>query len=339
MQKEHIKFKSIDQYYQVIKRIIQSCNYHQKVYPIMTFVGTVKLHGSNASIVFDANNNKVYQSRNRILSEDEDHMGFVSEMNSVDMIPIVEQLREEGDSEICLFGEWIGPGVQKKIAISELPEKQFVLFSIWKDGVYHDVPDDLDLSCSGGKVRSITEGPTWEIDIDVNSPSDGATELEKITAAVEDECPWGALHGIEGVGEGVVWKWKNDPSEESLWFKTKGEKHAKKKTRKVTIKSPEQIAKDETTQEIVELELATVERMQQGWDFVKEQNGFDNDLDMEMQHMGPYLKFVHADIIKENVDLLEQMDVELKGVMKLVQHHAKKWFINNHREALNDSTK
>jgi hypothetical protein len=91
------KYSSINQFRNVIKEVKTRFDYkgkdadgnaifqHTENYPILKFRGTVKLHGTNASIVKYADNRLEYQSRERVLSLNEDNANFMNEMMKIDV--------------------------------------------------------------------------------------------------------------------------------------------------------------------------------------------------------------------------------------------------------------
>jgi hypothetical protein len=51
--------------------------------PTLKFTGTVKLHGTNAAIVYQQNVGHWYQSRNRVITSINDNFGFAEHMDSL----------------------------------------------------------------------------------------------------------------------------------------------------------------------------------------------------------------------------------------------------------------
>lgn len=249
-----IKFPSIEQFRHVIHHVKTHAQYagkdengdaiydQSKPIPTLKFRGTIKLHGANAGIVYDCLNDEItYQSRERELSLTSDNAGFMLAQKQNEELwrgyfkSIIEDDTNSEEfkiEKIAIFGEWCGSGIQKGVAINQLP-KMFVIFAakiIWADGFtawsrYEDsTTDDVGIP----NVYDINDFPTFEIEVDFNHPELAQNKMIEITEEVEKECPVGKAFGISGIGEGVVWTCVSDGWNDSgTWFKVKGEAHAK----------------------------------------------------------------------------------------------------------------
>ena len=105
--------------------------------------GTVKLHGTHADIVFDSTSDNIrLQSRNqRDLQLDKDNCGFaafVQATKTKTLLDLRDRIVEryhklnpgtEITGKVVLCGEWCGTGIQKKVALCNLP-KFFAIISI-----------------------------------------------------------------------------------------------------------------------------------------------------------------------------------------------------------------
>ena len=120
---EHIKFQKITQFKETMR--------HARVNSVgeVNFLGTVKLHGTNVGIQMSGlPGARRYhaQSRNRLLSVGSDHMEFaawVADNRSI-MRAIDNEFFDSRYVDGVVFAEWVGPGVQKKVGISQLEQKQ-----------------------------------------------------------------------------------------------------------------------------------------------------------------------------------------------------------------------
>ncbi len=85
------KYSSIEQFKDAIRTVTQRWDYqgkdsngnaiydHREDYPIYTFVGTTKGHGTNAATCYQKAFGSFWaQSRNRILTLDKDNAGFAA---------------------------------------------------------------------------------------------------------------------------------------------------------------------------------------------------------------------------------------------------------------------
>lgn len=76
---KHISFPSIEQFRSVVKHVNDRCDYSSlTAKPTIRFHGTVKLHGTNASIVLNSAGSLYAQSREQLIfpEKDKDNAGF-----------------------------------------------------------------------------------------------------------------------------------------------------------------------------------------------------------------------------------------------------------------------
>ena len=345
-----IKFPSIEQYRTAIRHVQQQTRYvgkdengdaiydASKPLPTLKFRGTVKLHGTNAGIVYDVDTDTfAFQSRERVLSLEEDNAGFMlwAMSHEGDWRYLVENLWvPTGTKKIAIFGEWCGRGIQKGVAVSQL-SKMFVIFAIKTidsegNGTWLDISDDEQaLFCSGDEndlsIQSIYDFPTYEIDIDFKYPEIAQNEMIKITEAVEAECPVGMHFGVSGIGEGVVWTCISEGWEDSgTWFKVKGEKHSASKVKTLAAVDVEAV---ENMRQFVK-SAVTEARLEQGLDnLVREQL-----LPFEMKSMGDFIRWVYNDVLKEEMDTIVASQIDPKKLGSAIANEARPWFIKKFNE-------
>lgn len=309
------KYHDTEAFRHVVKRIRFQYEGHL---PTLTFRGTVKLHGTNIGIR-RFKDSFHYQTRRQRFDCTCDHFGFAQHLDKVPR-ELLHQLFDtigEKTDDITLFGEWIGPGIQKKVAIADLPEKQWVIFAAYKNGEYVHLPIETQLDTY--KIFNVLNAGVNFITIDFNKPNDSVPMLERLTLQVEEECPYAKLFGISGIGEGIVWTCLEDPTNSDLWFKTKGQEHKRgnDKKGKIASVSPEVMQK---RSEVIKL-VANDDRLIQGLQYLTEIN-----LDLVPENIGKYLKWVSQDILKEESDTLEANGVEWKDIAKGVNTKAKNLF-------------
>lgn len=282
--------------------------------PTLQFEGTVKLHGTNACIVYPGlGQHCTYQSRNRILTLEKDNAGFVAWCEDPERTPesILEYdpecnegfLIETPDSfPHYVYGEFCGGNIQKGVGICELP-KMFVTF---------DEP-----SLEGKDIYYIKDFQTWDMEIDFNDVNSVQNELIAITEQVEKECPVAKALGVDnGVGEGVVWKCVT-PGWEHIWFKVKGQEHSKSKVNQLSPVDMEKLTK---TQALAS-QIMTPGRCQQGLEYLTEMQ-----IEHSRKNTGAYLKYVVADAMKEEAIAIQESGIEPKQLGKYVSQVAKDWF-------------
>ena len=285
---------------------------HKDNYPILKFQGTIKLHGTNSSVVKYADGRIEFQSRERILSADEDNAGFMCAMiaKNLDFLFAPFSFKEY----VAIYGEWCGGDICKGAAISGL-EKMFVIFDVVVDDEWVSLPKDLH--ANEISIYNIFQFPTFDIEVDINQPEIIQNKIVDLTIAVEELCPVGKFFGKQGVGEGIVFTCVTD---RKIKFKSKGEKHSTTKVKTLNSIDPEMMA---NINEFVEL-TATENRLKQGLAYFKE-----NNIEIEAKNTGQFLSWVVRDILYEEADTLEKSGLDEKKVKNAIVTKARMWFLNN----------
>lgn len=320
------KFNEIKQFRHVIKEIQESHDFigvdengkaiysHTTDYPILSFKGTVKLHGTNSSIVKYSNNTYKFQSRERELSLDSDNMSFMKKMINFDYQKLFDNI--EFNDYCAIYGEWCGNGIQKGVAISKL-SPMFVIFAIDIDGEYKHIEEYAHLKNETQNIFNITQFPSFNIDIDFNNPALIQNKLIELTQEVEKKCPVGEYFGVEGVGEGIVWTCHLNNKKYS--FKVKGEKHQSSHVTKLAPVDTESI---ENINKFVEYAV-TESRLEQGISKMIELN-----IPLEAESTSQYLRWIYNDVIKEESDVLEKNNIDAKKIGKFISAKAKQYWFN-----------
>lgn len=332
---KHYNFGSIEQFRNICKQIKMEAEYQGKdedgkaIYdpnvkkPILTFTGTVKLHGTNAAVVYSKEHGLYAQSRERVLSIESDNAGFASYVESnkdyfeglLEQVVLIENLEAA-----IIYGEWAGGNIQKGVGICNI-EKSFFPFLVKKvaaDKEYSHLPFGMNTAKWNGqashKVYSITEFPTFHLDIDFNCPELVQNELIRITEEVERECPVAKAFGHSGIGEGVVWT--ADWNGKQYRFKVKGEKHSSSKVKTLASVDTDKI---ESCQKFAEYAV-TENRFEQALQAVFP------DGNLDVKQIGVLLKWMNTDIIKEELDTLVANNLEFKEVVKYIADATKEMF-------------
>ena len=223
-----IKFGSIGQFRNFIKTM--QCLGWRKI----NLIGTVKIHGTNSSVGLDLKDNSLfYQSRNRVLSLDDDNYDFAKyiEDNKTEFLKIFDEIKNKINTEkydsIIIYGELAGKGIQNKVAVSQI-DRFFAPFSIV--GVNKDTVDELDVKLSINESIRFYPVETfgiYNIQLDLDNVHLAQQEIKDLTISVENECPVGKYFGVSGTGEGIVF---TDETKQYS-FKSKGEKHSVSKVK------------------------------------------------------------------------------------------------------------
>ena len=341
------KFPSIEQYRHVIKELTQRTRYAGKdengnaIYdktkplPTMDFTQTVKIHGTNGGVILFKDGTIRTQSRNRVLSPESDNNGFdkwIAERAN-QWREISDYLFGKGEAmasyefttadKIVVYGEFAGESIQSKVAMVDTP-KSFYVFDVvaFKDdvavgskrfdkGVYHL------FELNTHNIYSIFQFPHQQISIDLNRADEYIPQLQDIALAIENECPVGKFHGVSGIGEGAVFTaYYND---EVYRFKVKGEKHSASKVKllptvdAVMIKDVREFAQ----------QTVTDNRLQQGIDYMNEMQ-----IPIDAKHTGDFLRWVIADVYKEEGDIIETKGFEKKLVNQEISNIARVFYFN-----------
>ena len=196
--KLHSDFKGYDADEQPIYR-------HESQYPILTFNGTIKCHGTNASCVLYKDGHMEYQSRERVLSITSDNAKFFLCMSLVDVKKLFEGI--EFTDHVALYGEWCGGNIQKGMAITGLPN-MWVLFALKIDDVYQDFSKYSHLKMEDKRIFNIYQFENYTMDIDFNYPEISQNKLVDLTLKVEEQCPVGR-HFVESCDKAVIKKVNN----------------------------------------------------------------------------------------------------------------------------------
>jgi len=325
-------FTDIGQFRNVVKAVREHHDYqgrdasnkpffqHLSSYPTLTFRGTVKLNGTNSGIVkkiiakdpltysFD------FESRENILSLEEDNYGFMKSMQSKDYEKLFNDI---SFNETCaIFGEWCGQGIQKKVAINQLP-KMYVIFAVKIDNVYQDITNFQHLKIEDQQIYNIMQFPHFSMDIDFNNPELSQNKLVELTQNVEKECPVGKYFGISDIGEGIVWEYID--SDVRYIFKVKGEKHQNSKVKTLTTVDVEAIT---NIKNFVEYAV-TENRLMQGIDKMVELRK-----PIDQTSTADYLRWVYNDVIKEEGDTMIANKIDPKKIGSAISAKARQFWLN-----------
>jgi hypothetical protein len=359
-----IKYPSISQFRQIVKEITERACFigldeegkaqfdYLKLKPVLTFSITPKAHGTNAGVCYSEPDGIWYQSRENVITTEKDNMGFVwfIEQNKENFISIIKELAKENGVDlnthiISVYMEWIGKGIQKNVAISEL-EKCAVIFEHFKVSPIEPQEDnecekakwyktisysdfgapepDIKWSQSPeNKIFNIMNFQTSSnrtISIDFNNPEKAQNELIKIMEEVEAECPIGKSFGVSGTGEGVVISYLTEDGS-LIQAKVKGEAHAKG-SGKVKTLNPVDIEKLDKIDKCVE-------EICHDWRFVqalREVFGVDYEKTIDRKRIGEVIKWVNSDTLKEESSIISDYGFEPKDVMGKVQQKTKEYF-------------
>lgn len=348
--KKLIKFPSIEQFRTVITNINRHYNFvglnenGEAIYdlnkpkPVITFKGTVKLHGTNAAVCYNNVSGLWAQSRENIITPLNDNAGFAFfvETKKDAFIRLMKLVAEKNNLDlnsntISIYGEWAGSGIQKTVAISGI-DKSLFIFGV-KITPFNNESDEQKevaywvdysyLKDEESRIYNIDDYETYSINIDFNEPQLFQNKLIEITMDIEKECPVGKKFGIIGVGEGCVWT--ANVNGNVYRFKVKGDAHAGKSKVK-TLKPVD----DEKIKKLIEIseKVTPVWRLSQ---MIEKSCNLSNGGELDRRNLGAYIKLVIDDIVKEDIDILIDNNVEIKDITKYVSEIAKNYFFEQEK--------
>lgn len=338
---KHYAYPSTGQFKNTIKDIKTAFKKNNEYkLPVLTFLGTVKLHGTNASLYSDlATDSFVVQSKNNILTIEKDNYGFANAMLPIQshFLPLFNGIKKElveiKNQKAVIYGEWCGGSIQPNVGLSEL-QNMFVIFGIKiieknKDYWFScdkvkEIFNQNKFLLNENNVFSIYDFPTWKIDIDFNQPQLVQNKIVEITNMVEKECPFSKQFGISGIGEGVVWRnITPHPFLENLelFFKVKGQEHSVSNVSSLAMVDTEKV---KNIGEFVD-KVVTENRLKQGIEYLKEQH-----LEYTGDNSKVFISWIVKDCFKEEMDMVKEAKLEQKDVAQFVAFKAKEWYLKNY---------
>jgi len=312
---------------------------------IVTFTGSVKLHGTNAGVCF---NNKVgmfCQSRNNIINLTYDNQGFAFfvEKNKAKFEEFFKIISEKyninlDENTISIYGEWCGERIQKGVALTQLP-KCFCIFdckisnikdknentSYWVD-ISFKSNDNCVISFPSERIYNIYDFDIYTIDINIDEFEKAQEKLTELTESVEKCCPFAKKLGIEGTGEGIVWRyWYN--SNHRWIFKTKGEMH---KVTKEKVLIPVDTEKIENINMFIE-NTCTLNRFNQAIDSLYKINPESKlySKSVEMKHCPDIINWIRDDILKEEMQTILDNNFNMRDIIPHLSKKVVKFMKNN----------
>lgn len=338
--------------------------YNDNALPTIPFVGQVKLHGTNSSIMRLGTAHKhgqkgpgdwVFQSKSREVTVGSDNMGFAAAMTGLaqtndleafylsvlsDTFPEENVVSQEFECHThILYGEWCGEGIQKGVGITQLP-KMFVVFSVAR--VYAGVDEQggrvveffdpvLDRSRFSEEASRetglwvATDFPTYHIEIDFNNLEPAVARLDALTEEVELNCPVAAALGAEGIGEGIVWK----PAVHELHGVNLNDSGFWFKTKGDKHKHTKVHGQKGT--EIDFAKLASADAFVEAT--VSEvrlnqawEHLLTNGLPLTKASTGEFIKWISNDILEEEAGMLVASGLDAKDVRNPLGDRARRWF-------------
>lgn len=348
---KHISFPSIEQYRNIVANVNRQFNFvgldaeGNAIYdptlpkPVLTFKGTVKIHGTNSGVCFKPSTGELWsQSKENVITPTKDNAGFAFfvETNKQAFLELFDEIItstgiNKETNTFCIYGEWAGKSIQSGVAMVNVG-KAFYIFGVKVspndnanesetvvDGVRSTAywVDYSYLRKIDSRIFNVDDFPTYNIEIDFNRPELAQNLIIERTIQVEDECPVAKAFGFEGIGEGLVWS--TTFKDTVLRFKSKGEKHSKSKV-KVLREVDE--AKSNLIHEIAD-KVTPSWRLSQA---IEKSCNLLNGGVLDRKLLGDYIRLVIADITKEDLDIIAEAGLELKDITKTVSDISRRYF-------------
>lgn len=314
-------------------------------YPIIEAIGTEKIHGTNLCVSYSNLDGLWVQSRKNIITPENDNAGsafFVNKTKEA-WIKIIKDLAQYyeinlNENIISVYSEFAGGKIQKKSALTSL-DKRAMIFQHFK--VSPIEPDENirsewyktsicteNVKSPENNIFNIMDFPKQRITLDFNHPEIAKEEMEKMIKEIEKSSKVGEQFGIKGnTGEGFVFTFVYKDTLHR--FKVKGEKHSNQKTRVKKIKTKEETL-EETLEEqkrinFVNKYACVSWRLEQA---IQEVNDTLNGGVPDIKKMGDVIKWVIKDNIKENLDIMTELNIEPKDLNKYISKVTRDFYID-----------
>lgn len=336
--KKHISYPSIDQFRNVCSSVTRQATFEglddlgNAIYnpgatkPILKFKGTVKLHGTNAGVSYNYGDGIWAQSRENIITSAKDNAGFAFfvETHENVFINLMNRLVMNNNLDLnthtlTIFGEWVGKGIQKGVAISNLEKSLFIFGAKVSDPTNEQASYWVEtdgLRSPTDKIYNVEDYGMFDVEIDFNMPQLTQNKLIELTELVEKLCPVGAAFGFEGVGEGIVFiaEYKGCIHR----FKSKGEKNSISKVKVLNSVDTEKL---NSIAEFVEYAV-TENRFNQAIQYVF------GDIEPDVKGIADVMRWFINDIIKEESDTMSANGLEPKDIGKYVSNKVRGMFFD-----------
>jgi hypothetical protein len=324
------QYFSTVQFKNVVKEANKRAREQSISIPKLNFRGTIKLHGSNCSVYSELNNIRlVKQSKNNVITQEKDSYSFALFVDNHEKVftELFEKIKTHYSNQklAVIYGEWCGQKIQQLSSFANLDYMYFI-FAIklidknekeyWLNEKEIKTLLDKD-KLINNQIYCVFDFKTYDLEIDMSYPQLSQNDLVLITQEVEKCCPVAKTFGVNGVGEGVVWRCTNEGFND-LVFKVKGQEHS---VTNVTTLASVDTEKVNSTYEFIE-KVVTENRLKQGPDYLKEQH-----LDVNRQNISVFLSWMAKDCIKEEKDIIVESNLNEKDVMRMIALKSKDWYL------------
>lgn len=318
-------------------------------------VGTVKLHGTHADVVFPSpasSDEFRLQSRNRTtLTLENDNQGFAAFVlaRKCRLLELKNRIMDRyqylrpgapsfpADHPLIIAGEFVGSGLTQLTgtAINTLPYQSFVVLGLKIAGKWQ-LDEDYASICQGeeferDRIYHISCGGIIKETLDIRRTGANIDNLLNHMNAAAARCPFAASLGIEGGGEGIVWKPYTARTDETMgdvrsywppefWLKTKAEEFWA--TQKITAQPKYRLGATRDTAAQFARAAVSERRLQQGLEYLEEM-GMDTT---KKTCTGDFIKWLSKDVMVEEALEIKKLGVPDHWVTTEVRMIAIAWF-------------
>lgn len=306
--------------------------------PKLTVTATEKLHGTNGGVCFNNQLGFWVQSRERIITPDDDNGGCAeyAYKNKDAWVNLMIDLAREYDIDlethiVTVFFEWMNGG--KRTALQGLKDKTAFIFKYFRVSEFaapaeNDKVDrnewfetkigDVWVHNTTLNIHNVNMFKTFDFEIDFANPLQVHNQIIEKVEEIEAASPIGKEFGFESnVGEGMVFSFKYKGK--LFWFKAKGEKHSKSRVRTVV---PVDDVKQQQLQELA-TKLTPDWRLEQMFNLANDTlNGGTPDV----KNTGTFIRLVCKDIHAEEASTMTESGFTDKEITHAVMNVIRQWY-------------
>lgn len=316
MTKEFYPFYKIKRFNETIKEIKQK--YGVDTSQRVRIELTPKLDGTNCAVVFLKDGTYYCQSKNRIISVDDDHHGFSKFVkdNEADFFKLRDSLTET-DEVLIVYGEFVGQGISKNHAICLTQHAFFIIDAfVVNEGVKE--PIMFEESFVSDTIKNIRHFSTVDI-VETNEARDYYKQLNERLRNEFEYCPVTyALYGERGPLEGLVGEVSvYGPGGALFYFKIKNDDKIHNNLEAPLYKNMTQFA-----------QLAIDIRCQQAIDYMKECHGDIWASDKMNEKIKLFTDWIVNDILAEDGEAYQKFGKNEASLKRVLMANAKKYFLD-----------
>lgn len=168
------------------------------------------------------------------------------------------------------------------------------------------------ISSNDNRIYNIYDFETFKITINVDACGEVQERLTELTSYVEKSCPFAKKLGVDGIGEGIVWRYWYGNGQRWI-FKTKGDEHKVTKEKHLI---PIDTEKVQSIKEFVN-NCCTENRFNQAIEHIYKINPESPlyNCTPKMKDILIIINWVRDDILKEEMDTILENNIITKDII------------------------